>query len=45
MIQVNRVCGHARCSARTTASVWQTSPIAESLRMQTRAGGESSNGV
>lgn len=40
MIQVKRVAGQAACSVRSTASVWQVSPIAESRRMQTRAGGD-----
>ena len=39
MIQVNCVRGHAACSVRSTASVWHVSPIAESRRMQTLAGG------
>jgi 3-deoxy-D-manno-octulosonic acid kinase len=40
MIQVKCVSGQARCSARTTGSTWQVSPIAESRRMQTWRGGD-----
>lgn len=40
MIHVNSAFGQARCIARTTASAWQVSPMAESLRMQTRRGGD-----
>ncbi len=39
MTQVIRVFGQARCRVRMTGSTWQVSPIAESRRMQTLAGG------
>lgn len=39
MIHVKRVAGHAACRVRTTASVWQTSPMADSRSMQTDSGG------
>jgi len=39
MIHVSFVCGHARCSARTSGTTWQVSPSAESLNMQTFRGG------
>jgi len=39
MTQVKRVCGHARCSVRSTGTTWQVSPIADSRRMQTLRGG------
>ncbi len=39
MTQVKRVSGQARCRVRITGSTWQVSPIAESRRMQTLAGG------
>jgi 3-deoxy-D-manno-octulosonic acid kinase len=39
MIHVSRVDGQARCKVRTMGTTWQVSPIAESLRMQTLAGG------
>jgi 3-deoxy-D-manno-octulosonic acid kinase len=35
----NRVSGQAACSVRTTGSVWQQSPIADSRMIQTVAGG------
>ncbi len=34
MIQVSCVDGHACCSVRTIGTTWQTSPSADSLRMQ-----------
>ena len=42
MIHVSFVCGHARCSVRTTGTTWHVSPSAESLNMQTVRGGPSS---
>jgi 3-deoxy-D-manno-octulosonic acid kinase len=43
MIHVKRVAGQASSSLRSTASAWQVSPMAESRRMQTVAGGECCN--
>src|ERR1700728_25082 len=39
MIQVKRAWGQARCSVRTTGSVWHTSPSAESFSTTTERGG------
>src|SRR5262245_3495501 len=43
MTQVKRVWGQACWSVRTTAKVWHTSPMADSRRIQTRAGGDSNS--
>jgi len=39
MIPVSCVAGHACCKVRTIGTTWQTSPIADSLSMQTLRGG------
>src|SRR6202522_3378526 len=41
MIQVNRVCGHAACKARSAANAWQVSPMAERRSRHTFCGGGS----
>jgi hypothetical protein len=41
MIHVSFVCGHERCSARTTGTTWHVSPSDESLNMQAVGGGPS----
>jgi 3-deoxy-D-manno-octulosonic acid kinase len=40
MIQVMRLAGKADCNVRTTGSVWQQSPIADSRRMQIDSGAD-----
>jgi len=45
MIQLSCVAGHACCRVRTIGTTWQTSPIADSLRMQTLRGGRAGGNI